>query len=67
MLKKFFLLLIDFYQKYLSFDRGALMILAPGGSCRYSPTCSEYTKQMIIEKGVIKGLGLGFRRILSCR
>lgn len=58
--------MINFYQKYLSFDRGVLMTLAPGGACKYSPTCSEYTKQMIERYGILKGLKLGIRRILSC-
>jgi uncharacterized protein len=34
--------------------------------CRFSPTCSLYTKRMIIKHGVIKGGGMGIRRILSC-
>ncbi len=58
---------IDFYQKYLSFDKGILMFLSPGGACRYDLTCSEYTKQMILEKGILKGLFKGARRIISCR
>lgn len=59
--------LISFYQKYLSFDRGALMVFAPGGACRYSPSCSEYTKQMVEKYGSLIGLSKGFRRIISCR
>lgn len=59
--------LISFYQKYLSFDTGVLQVLAPGGACKYEVRCSEYTKQMIIEYGVISGMWMGFRRILSCR
>lgn len=66
-MSKIFLFLIDFYQKFLSFDRGALMIFAPNGACKYSPTCSEYTKQMIIKNGALKGLSLGIRRVISCR
>ncbi|KKQ66913.1 MAG: hypothetical protein US86_C0002G0030 [Candidatus Daviesbacteria bacterium GW2011_GWA2_38_24] len=58
--------LIEVYQKYLSFDTGLLRFLAVGGACKYSPSCSEYTKQQIIKKGVFKGLLLGTRRILSC-
>lgn len=59
--------LITFYQRYLSFDNGMLRIFAPGGACKYNPTCSEYTKQMIIKHGGIKGLLLGIRRIATCR
>lgn len=59
--------LIGFYQRYLSFDRGLLSVLAPGGACKYNPTCSEYTRQMVLKHGIIKGLKLGGKRILSCR
>lgn len=59
--------LIEFYQHFLSFDRGLLAILAPGGACKYSPTCSEYTRQMVVKYGVIEGLKKGVKRILSCR
>lgn len=66
-MSKIFIKLIEFYQKYLSFDTGALAFLAPGGSCKYSPTCSEYTKQAIKRYGVFKGLNMGIKRIISCR
>ncbi len=58
---------IEFYQIFLSFDTGMLRFLAPGGACRYPIRCSEYTKQRILEFGVLKGIYLGGRRILSCR
>ncbi len=67
MIKKLTIILITFYQKYLSFDRGILSVLAPGGACKFNPTCSEYTKQQVRKYGVIKGLKLGGKRILSCR
>lgn len=66
-MSKICIILINFYQKYLSFDKGVLMIFAPGGACKYSPSCSEYTKQMIYKKGVLKGIYLGVKRIVSCR
>lgn len=66
-MSKICILAIEFYQRYLSFDTGALQFLAPGGACKYSPTCSEYTKQAIIKHGTLKGSWLGMRRIASCR
>ncbi|MCL5090719.1 MAG: membrane protein insertion efficiency factor YidD [Patescibacteria group bacterium] len=44
-----------------------LSLLVPGGACRYSPTCSQYTRSVILKYGLKKGLGLGIRRLLTCR
>ena len=35
-------------------------------SCRFSPTCSEYTQQALRKHGILKGSMLGLRRILRC-
>ena len=35
-------------------------------TCRYVPTCSEYTKKAIIKYGPFKGVKLGLTRILKC-
>lgn len=55
---------ISIYQKFIS----SLLKNIFGGSdiCRFSPTCSEYTKQMIKNKGVYKGIYLGTVRLLHC-
>ena len=37
-----------------------------GNSCRYLPTCSEYSIEALKEFGLIRGLILSFKRILSC-
>ena len=66
-MKKLLINLIEFYQKYLSFDQGVLAIFAPGGACKYEIRCSQYTKQEITRHGAIKGLMLGIKRIWSCR
>lgn len=66
-MKKILIGLINFYQTFLSFDKGVLVLLAPGGACRFSVSCSEYTKQNIKKFGVIKGGWLGIKRILGCR
>jgi len=34
--------------------------------CRYYPSCSEYTRQALLSKGVIKGIFLGLWRIIRC-
>lgn len=59
--------LVDFYRIFLSFDRGILSILAPGGACKYTTPCSLYAKKMVLRHGVAKGVFLGLRRVLSCR
>ncbi len=37
-----------------------------GHSCRYLPTCSEYSIEALKTFGFFKGLLMSFKRILSC-
>jgi len=37
-----------------------------GNSCRYLPTCSEYSIDALKTFGLFKGLFLSVKRILSC-
>ena len=37
-----------------------------GQSCRYLPTCSEYSIEALNTYGLIKGLYMSFKRVLSC-
>ena len=37
-----------------------------GQSCRYLPTCSEYSIEALKEFGLIKGTLMSLKRILSC-
>ena len=37
-----------------------------GPSCRYLPTCSEYSLEALKTYGFLKGLLLSFKRIISC-
>ena len=43
-------------------------IISPllGNSCRYLPTCSEYTIEALKTFGLIKGLFKSLKRIFSC-
>lgn len=57
-MKRFALAAIRFYKHYIS----PLM----GSSCRYYPTCSQYTYEAIEKYGVLKGSWMGMRRIGRC-
>ena len=35
-------------------------------SCRFAPTCSEYTLQALAKHGAVKGTWLAIRRIRRC-
>lgn len=56
--KKVALLLIKLYQSTIS------RVLPP--SCRFTPTCSQYTYEAIEKYGFFKGGWLGARRIARC-
>ncbi|MDZ7796405.1 MAG: membrane protein insertion efficiency factor YidD [Candidatus Marinimicrobia bacterium] len=58
MSKKIFLSLIRFYQRAVSPYLGR--------SCRFYPSCSQYTHEAINRYGAFKGLGFGLKRILKC-
>lgn len=57
-MKKFFIGLIEFYQKFIS------PLKRP--CCRFTPTCSEYAKEAVKKHGVIIGFALGIWRFLRC-
>lgn len=35
-------------------------------TCRFAPTCSEYARRALIERGVLVGGWLALRRVLRC-
>jgi putative membrane protein insertion efficiency factor len=49
---------ITIYQKYIR-------ILVPV-CCRFSPSCSEYTKQAIVKYGFFNGMKKGIKRVAMC-
>ncbi len=57
-MKKVMIWMIRWYQLYIS-------PLTPP-SCRYTPTCSQYTLEAIQKYGPIKGVWLGIKRIARC-
>ncbi|MGN0017927.1 MAG: membrane protein insertion efficiency factor YidD [Candidatus Gastranaerophilaceae bacterium] len=57
MIKTLLLKLIKIYQYFSKFTPPV---------CRFTPTCSEYTRQAIEKYGVLKGLWLGLKRISKC-
>ena len=58
MIKNFAIFLIRIYQNSLS--------LLIGPTCRYQPSCSEYTALAIERFGLWRGGWLGLRRIGRC-
>ena len=58
MLKKIFVFIIILYQRLVS-------PYLPQ-SCRFQPTCSEYTKEAIEKHGIIKGVTLASKRLTKC-
>jgi len=52
----------------IKFIKAYKLLISPllGHSCRYMPTCSEYSIEALKTFGFIKGSLLGLKRILSC-
>lgn len=57
-MKHIVIALIRGYQRFIS------PLLA--SSCRFHPTCSQYTLEAVERYGAIKGLWLGAKRISRC-
>jgi len=58
LLSRPFIALVRFYQRFIS-------PLTPP-TCRYSPTCSQYTVEALQKHGLLKGGWLALKRIASC-
>ena len=52
----------------IKFIKGYRFLISPllGHSCRYVPTCSEYSIEALKTYGFFKGLFVSMKRILSC-
>jgi uncharacterized protein len=59
MIKKLFIRLIKFYQRFIS-------PLTPP-TCRFYPTCSQYGLEAITRYGALKGGWLTVKRIVKCQ
>ncbi len=63
-MKAILLALIAFYR--LAVKPALQFIAGPGGSCRFTPTCSCYCREAIERYGAWKGGWMGLRRICRC-
>ena len=52
----------------IKFIKGYKYLISPilGNSCRYFPTCSDYSIEAIKAYGLLKGSYLSLKRIFSC-
>jgi len=57
-----------FTQILIGLIKGYKLIISPylGPSCRYLPTCSEYSIEALKTYGLLKGTFMSLKRILSC-
>ena len=48
--------------------RGYQLTISPliPPSCRFTPSCSQYTREAVLRYGVAKGGWMGTRRLLRC-
>lgn len=58
LLAKLLIYMVRIYQKYISPMRGP--------TCRFYPTCSQYSIEAYKKYGAMKGTYLTIRRILKC-
>jgi len=57
-MRRILIVLIRFYQIFISPLKGP--------TCRFYPSCSEYTAQALLKYGLIKGSWKSFKRIVKC-
>lgn len=59
-MKKLALILIRFYQRFLSPENYGL------NTCRFTPSCSKYTYEAVDRYGILRGTLMGAWRIIRC-
>ena len=57
--RKIYVLPIKFYRRFLSPGKGA-------PTCRFTPTCSRYAMDAVMEWGIVIGTVLAVWRIIRC-
>ena len=60
-MKKIGIKMIDIYKMFFS-----PIFEYMGVTCKYYPTCSEYARQAITERGFLQGSYLSVKRVLKC-
>jgi len=60
--------MLHFYKRFISPPLHALTntLFGPRQGCRFSPTCSEYSRESFHKYGIIQGVKLSLLRILRC-
>ena len=58
---KTYLLALDGYHHYIHPFTSRFI------HCRYTPTCSGYSRQAVEKYGIVHGLSLTLKRVASCR
>lgn len=64
-MKKIAIIIIKIYQNTISLILRQLIGI--NAICRFSPSCSEYTKISIEKQGLRKGIKMGLIRLLQCQ
>lgn len=58
-LRRVYLLPVCFYRRFLS-------PLKPASSCRFTPTCSRYAVDAVMEWGIVAGTLMAVWRVMRC-